>query len=399
VACLVIAPLALAGAGLGRSGTPVPRRLATGAVLVAGLSLLSVGWADSRSRAILHTVSWVEAAVIVAWCATLVRLRPEQVMRWIARLCWLLIAGAVALEAHLPGFGPPSTVNPLSGDYASYYTRLSHPWLGRSNNLATLLAVMFLPLAWWAVVYGRHRLIAALTGVAIVATLSRGVLLCLLIAVVLAAPAARRQARRLVGWLLGLAVAAGFVVAVAAFTLPNMRDYFSTRFSLANVTSRLDLLHLGSGEVTAHPLLGVGGGNGADIHNTFIQQIVYYGLLPGAVAALVIAGMPRWFFRQHTPIASVAGWSVAGVWLSFLVESSLEGTLLLPEIFLAVGLLAALVLATERNGPPPDSYTRREGKKKKKAPPPVRQRVKQPPPAPLPAGELSEGWRRALGVH
>ena len=112
-------------------------------------------------------------------------LRPSRIMAYIGGYGILLVIPGVLLLLHVPGFAPqvPPTLSHSAGDYLSFYSRFSHPILGRSNNIAALLAFFPVLLIYWG--QSRRVPIATLAGVvtaiAVFLSLSRGPLLSFLV--------------------------------------------------------------------------------------------------------------------------------------------------------------------------------------------------------------------------
>ena len=136
---------------------------------------------------------------------------------------------------------------------------------------------------------------------------------------------------------------------------PPTRQYVASRFNSDNVTARIDMLEeawerarpvpaRGSSGLPAW-LTGGGGGIGPDVHNTFVQQVLSFGPVLGLVicVALIVTGV--WWYRRNRSqlslTAPIHGIGVVAILTSFLFESSFEGSLLRPLIWLGWGLLVA----------------------------------------------------------
>jgi O-antigen ligase len=87
-----------------------------------------------------------------------------------------------------------------------------------------------------------------------------------------------------------------------------------------------------------------------DVHNTFVQQALYYGLPLGLVISLALCGIAGVFLaRRHaTAIAGVIAYALMVQLISFLFESSFEGSVLRVLFYMSVGLATALLRAVER---------------------------------------------------
>jgi O-antigen ligase len=325
----------------------------------------SLAWTQDFSatlRAMLVYAEGVVAYLLVV--RELEGLPPARVVGYIKRFAYLLIVPAVLLELHVPGFSPQAPgLKHSAGDYISYYTRLSHPFIGRSNNLATILAFFTPLLFYWG--HDRHdrrfTRAAFLTLLAIFLTLSRGTLLAFVIAGVLYVPFLYDR-RRAAGRSLARKIFAGVVLGAAAILVfyslnPTVHEFFGGRFTLTNVNSRFRLVSLSLSKVADRPLLGYGAGVIPDAdpqlapgsHNTYLQQIVYFGLPLGLVVCGVLWRTAGIFLarRRLTPLAGVVAYVLLVQLVAFLFEASFEGTVLRVLFYLSIGLAVGLLRSVE----------------------------------------------------
>lgn len=332
-----------------RQGMPwVPRPYLLLGLLMLGLGAGSLIWSVDRGASLVHVIVSIESLLAFAYALTFLRrLRERQWMQLAQLFVVLLVLPGVLLWLGVPGFQPPAEIVPRSGDWWSYYVRLSHPFVGRSNNLAALLLLLVPPLASWAMRTKRLRdVLVALTGTtALILTFSRGALLALLIvlAVHLATEkTSRRQVWRVFRWALPVLVLAGLMAALN----PVTRNLILARLSVTNIDARVDLLAGFWNDVVANWLLGMGAGTGIDVHNTYAQQLLSFGVLGGSWVSATLLWTGVWWFRQHEStrpvLKRILGLGVAAVLLSFAVESSFEGNLLRPLIWLVWGMLVSL---------------------------------------------------------
>nr|WP_300144140.1 hypothetical protein [Propionicimonas sp.] len=317
--------------------------------LLLGLGVVSLAWTVDRGDTLVHVVGSAESLLVFGYAVTFLRRTGERAWhRWAQCFVVLLVVPGLLLWLGVPGFGPPAEVDPRSGDYWSYFVRLSHPFIGRSNNLAALLVLLAVPLSSWALRTRRRLDVTAALGaaVALVLTLSRGALLSLGLVLVVFLAGDRRLRRpviRALRWVLPVIAVAALVAALNPLT----RELILARLSAVNIQARLDLLALFRDEFGPRWLLGAGAGTGVDVHNTYAQQLLSFGLIGGTavIVAIVLTGI--WWFRPHPhtrPVLTrIVGLGVAAALLSFAVESSFEGTLLRPLIWLVWGMLATLV--------------------------------------------------------
>ena len=353
------------------------------------LTTVSLAWSEDRNATM--RVALVYAEGLVAYLFVLRELHglsPSRIVTYIKRYAYLLIIPCLLLLLHVPGFAPAQPgLDHSSGDYLSYYSRLSHPVLGRSNNLATLLA-FFAPilLYWGHTRYNRGVTRAGLiTVAAIFATLSRGILLAFVIAGLLYTPLADRR-RRTGGGGLKMKIAATVALgalAVGVFYLVNAptSNFFKDRLSIQNVEQRGELYSSAFKQIATDPLLGQGGGVASvvplttpstsaltldvynavpptnpttqrphvDVHNTYVQQAIYYGLPLGLLISLGLCGIAGVFLarRRTTALAGIIAYALMVQLISFLFESSFEGTVLRVLFYMSVGLATALLRAVE----------------------------------------------------
>jgi O-antigen ligase len=287
-------------------------------------------------------------------------LPAEQIYRYMRWFVYLLIVPSVLLLLRIPGFAPQETgLDKTSTDYLGYFTRFSHPFIGRSNNLATVLAFFVPILAHRALVTraSADRVAAVAVITAVVLTQSRGVLLALLVVcplLLLSSPELRRSRGRMLR-----AVGRSALVAAAALGLlirlnPETGQFFSTRFTAAGVSERATLLDQGWDRVTARPLAGYGAGVAplgatgtvdGPAHNTYLQQLISFGIPLGVLVSVSLIATVLFFFTRRTTAGLVIGYAVLGQLLIFASQSSFEGTVLRVLFYLSLGLGVALVQA------------------------------------------------------
>ncbi len=345
-----------------RHGLPeLPKPYLRLAIAMIVLPLVSILWSVQRLESALFAISSIESLVAFVVALMMLRgVRSETIALLAGAWLVLLIIPGILLWLRVPGFGVPAEFTIEGGYYWSYFARLSHPLLGRSNNLATLLVVLVPAVTLWGF-RRRNWLILAMGSLGflgVILTLSRGVLLALVVVAICGAAYGLARGRRVrplprVAWLwLGANVALAVVIVAL---VPAVRSFLWDRFSLASIVERGGLVAQGWSVVAEHWLLGAGAGTGNDIHNTFLQQLVYFGVPLGLLVDVLLVATVVWWFRgQAVParwLALAAGFGVSTEVLSFVSQSSFEGTLLRPLIWLGWGLLVAWVASMAQDVP------------------------------------------------
>lgn len=349
VACVAL--LALMGV-VRKTNIYPPRRIMLAMLIPMLIAVTSMWWSKDSVGSLLTAASWIEAIIVLTFVVlSLGEESPSHVIKWFVWLGLALLVAPILMYLHVQGFDPPAQVNRSSGDFLSYYTRFSHPFLGRSNNLATLLVILYVPLVYWADKYHRHRFAALAVGVAILLTLSRGVILALVISMLFMMMRGQDRAAKL-----GRSLILPFCIAlpielIIMKTVPVVAENIAGRASAAGVIARQGILENGVANLSHNLWIGAGAGAGESVHNTFLQQLIYFGLPLGIVVVVCLLQVPRWFFTvplvntSNHDLARASGWGVVAGYLTFLTESSFEGTLLRPVIFLCFGLCVALAKA------------------------------------------------------
>jgi O-antigen ligase len=247
----------------------------------------------------------------------------------------------------------------------SYYARLGHPYIGKSNNLATVLGFFVLLVLAYACFRRNVQsyAIAGLTIAAIVATLSRGVVLALAIAGIVFLAVNRRIAVRAA---MAASLAIMLVVGGSVLIFQENPEWggwivLGDRMERKNIDARVEKVDMALTKIEARPLLGYGGGVVADgevlldggVHNTVVEQFLYYGIPIGLVVvmALVVLAIRVAQWPASGPegksLARAVGVGILGQFLIFLVQSSYEGTLLRVLFYFSVGLAVAMLRASD----------------------------------------------------
>jgi O-antigen ligase len=345
--------------------------------VIAVLPLLCVAslmWTTDTSATVRTIVSYAEAFVAFRFAVQQTRgLGADRIMRMLRRFLYVLLVPPVLMLLQLPGFEPQQFgLSPTSGDYASYFSRLSHPFLGRSNNLATILLLLSVVLVHWALTHrGVATYAAALLCVtAIFLTISRGAILALLVSILLVVLLPHRPAGTGGGSRLMLVVGSGGLVAglIAASYLanPTTQQFLGGRLDTSNFSGRELRFSAGVDYLLQRPFLGWGAGTvpGGDatidggVHNTYLQQLLAYGVVLGFVGVLSLVGLAVHLLRDRPgTLRRAVGLTMAALLVDLTVESSFEGAAMRVIIYLLLGILIGLARAEDVRPEGPQAQT------------------------------------------
>lgn len=353
----------LAHLALGRKG------IALLLLVPAFVCVLSFVWSIDQAATTRAAVIYVEA--MVAYLLTVMvcsRLPTQSIANLFALFVIVVVAVSVASALRVPGFEPQVPDELRNGSattyLTSYYARLSNPYIGLSNNLATVLAFFPFVLASYARVSGRarYRWLALVCVAAIGMTLSRGVVLALgLVYTLWVVVNARRAGRS--AWRIILYVALVATALFAFVQINNVADaHLVDRFATANVSQRLAAQASAMGAVMARPLgfgggvalSGVVGGLMQNSHNAYVQQLFYFGIVAGTIVNLALLWLPwlvrRWQLRSSSArvLRDGLGYSLLCMLMVFVSEASFGGSVLRVLFYFSVGLGVSLVVAAER---------------------------------------------------
>jgi O-antigen ligase len=329
------------------------------------ISFVSLAWSQDRGQTVRSLIIYLEGLIAYLFVVReLDGLPANRIIGYLARYAVLLVIPGVLLLLHVPGFAPqvPSNLSHSAGDYLSYYSRFSHPVLGRSNNIAAVLAFFPAILIYWGQTRQARGVTVAgvIAAVAIFLTLSRGTLLSFLIGGLLYAALPRSSVGSTTRWrrtIITILAAGAVGIAVLYVANPATHDFFGGRFGSANISGRFSLISMAVPKLAARPFLGYGAGVTPDgdpqlaegIHDTYLQQALYFGLPLALAVSVALWGIAAFFLsrRRAIPLAGVIGYTIMVQLLSFIFESSLEGTVLRVLFYLSVGLGAGLLRAIE----------------------------------------------------
>jgi hypothetical protein len=343
--------------------------------LPAVICLLSMCWSSDSSLTLKDTLIYLESVIayVVAYMF-MRRLSPHRILVMAGIYIILMLIPCALAAFDVPGFSfaPLETLDPASQARAdvmiSFKTRLSSPFIGLSNDLATVLG-FFIPILFMgARCYDSRFLLcsAFLALVGCVLTQSRGVGFAMLLCGIVLLFSTKRVFRN--GAHMLKAVALGIVVVTLATSAVYL--YFSSsplsaaqlpdRMVVGNeFAGRLVKAQRGIALIADAPLLGYGANavpGLADIgalHNSYIIQFACYGLLLGALAnvCLIAFPCPTLFTAtagvQEHLLAKALGCSMVGQVLIYSVETSFQASVVRVLCYFSFGIGGALLYAAK----------------------------------------------------
>jgi O-antigen ligase len=240
-------------------------------------------------------------------------------------------------------------------DLFSLFARLNNPFLGRSNDFASILSLYFIFFVGVALVKRKilYLFFAFFTSLGIVLTFSRGVIVSVVIILI---------------WImLSKLKWRDFLIAMTALSLLIFGAYaFSSQVnkefnqniievrvdSFTALSERDTLWSEAIKNIELHPVLGVGGGRfiGEDAlvyHNTYLEQWAAYGLFLGTVANLAFLSLPLYFMfwksadRREKIVAQFVGLSIVVYDMLCLVETSNEAAMPKLYFYMFIGFSVA----------------------------------------------------------
>lgn len=328
------------------------------------LAVFSLLWSQDRAQTFYYLTNTVLAYSAYLFVVNVLLGQPPQ---FIARLMagFVIVACLVAILSTLnvPGFAPYTYgLTPGTPEYtafkASYHSRLSHPFWGRSNDLASVLA--FFPLIF--ITYGfearrsAYLPLATLTLLCIFLTMSRGVGLAVIAGAAIFVIAAPRTMLR---------TAVAVVTAGAAFSAVMyagfqynefVRRYLATRLTYVNIADRLNKFEHAVEKIRAAPIWGYGAGVVPDrepalvggSHNTYLESWMHFGIPLGTAFSVSLLALVLFFYSHHRHLGgSLLPTAVAAAvlvqLLIFTNQTYFEATLLRVLFYLVIGLGVALL--------------------------------------------------------
>lgn len=352
------------------------RELSLGDATVFGCLLLpllisaaSTLWSQDLDGTLRTVVFYVES-IVAYLCA--VNLLKDASVRTIARLLmlfvWVLLLVCALMYLRVPGFEPLIAYNAgLKDTLVSYFSRLSHPFLGASNNLAGVLAFLLFPIAASARLLKSRfgYFTTAIAFLAVALTFSRGVMaaivVCWLIAMVWGSRAIFSSVMKIAS-VASVLIAVGYI---AMLTSPEAQGILEDRFKLTTILARFDNIRQVVDAVAVEPLLGWGAGSApyyapglvGGAHNTYLENAMYFGVPLAGVVTLCLFLLPVRLYTRFTALGSppsltrACSLAIFCQLLIFISQTSFEGATLKIIFYLLTGMSVALLHAARREYP------------------------------------------------
>jgi len=275
---------------------------------------------------------------------------------------FLSILGFPGLEVQVPLSYPPGT-DAYDLYIISFSARLSHPFIGLSNNFATVVA--FFPILFFAYAMAYNKKIffyAALICFLVVAlTLSRGVTGALILSYFIYIIKGKIFLKGMWSIVLIALILTGGVFLYLELN-PVASSHFHGRLGAASVTGRFTGWWLGLDAISNSPLYGYGAGATIkegrlyidNLHNTYLNQLLYYGWFGGSIVIMSILFLPvlvaRLRLEGDKAIILKRGvvFALITELIVFASQASLEGSVLRVIFYFSIGATMALVFACDR---------------------------------------------------
>jgi len=350
-----------------------PLTLAIAVLAPPFMALASLLWAVNAALTAATTIKYFYAALMY-----FVALQLGEHLRFedFARACvaillsWLL--GSLAMYLGVPGFAYfiAQSAEVSEGEsvhvFASLYSRLGHPYIGQSNDYGPLLVLLGFVLLGFARVKAERWLIgaSALAFLSSVLTVSRSLILTLVLALSLYALLARVPLKRVIAVALAAVLGAGMLAYLGgkvSLTIHgeevDLAQIAEDRLSDETILARAEGYRETLGLVADRPWLGYGAGYFDPTypdaliaaHNAFLEQWKYFGTVLGtlsiacylAIAVYMLRMRRAWHGRRFYD-------AIACAWvfllLNALVQTFFEATVPRAFIFFILGLCAHAAL-------------------------------------------------------
>jgi len=367
---IITAAFAWVGYSLVSGTVPVGSNRIFGALLIPlVIGAVSLLWTVDKIQTLKVLVVYAEA--IAAFLTTIFLFRFltfESIAILIKIYLCIVIFSAVFSYLEIPGFHaqiPPGLSWEIQDAYyITYDARFSHPFIGQSNNLASILAFFPFILASCFRITGSKSYIwiLCLTIIAIMATLSRGVLLSLGIGLLIhlfTRNIKLMNVRRLIGCVVIITIGVVMFFTFNPVALTHLRE----RLSPAEIYTRIELFQQTINAVKKAPFFGYGAGVSLNlitesslqsVHNTYLEQLLYFGIIGGIPVLAAFLAIPILIIKipvlnqSARTMRKAVALSMVIQLLIFMSHPSFEATLLRVLILFSLGIGISLIYAANR---------------------------------------------------
>jgi|LGOV01.1.fsa_nt_gb hypothetical protein len=328
-----------------------------------GASVLSLIWAQDITACVKWILIYSESVcaylIVINLCG---QLRYRTNMQLITFFVALSVVTSALSLLDVPGFFPqtPPELVQDSPEYlafmASYHARLSHPFIGLSNNFATVISFfIFVFFAFWQISEKKFYFwMAVFTIFAFFCTLSRGALLALFVVGCLYFFRPNRLIK-FAPHIMGVICVIGIMFYAYYSINPETNLYLADRLLMQTVDVRLEKIRVGLEKIANKPLVGYGGGVTADsedkikggVHNTYVEQVLYFGVPLGMIVNVSLWALAARFFvwRWRNPhirtLSRGVGYAILMQLLIFGTQTSFEGSVLRVLFYASIGMALA----------------------------------------------------------
>jgi len=265
------------------------------------IGILSLAWSRDVLKTTYYLVMVVEAVLSYLIIVNLLHsMKPSSIMKFMSSMFVSIIVVSVLSYLRVPGFAPFIPFEYGSQAYnqyiASYYSRLSSPFLGLSNNLASVVSFFFfLSWAWYIISRRRGYLILSiLTFLAIIMTMSRGVFLAIILTIPFFILWQKIKVTKLIPLLISVVLLTAALVAVINVSNESFRVHALPRLDIYRTiviagVERLQRAAYAIEQIIESPLYGYGARLTLDavdpeevfignVHNTYLEQMLWFGV-------------------------------------------------------------------------------------------------------------------------
>lgn len=288
----------------------------------------------------------------------------ESIERAMVIFCLLAVTVAILYWLKIPILGTNyfRNITAINGEsewaIAAEYSRLNNPFLGKSNDFGSILA-LFMFFFIGAALSKKSRsyyLYAFICLVGIVLTFSRGVLIALSV-ILLLSIINRFKVRDYIMAIVALGMLGIIVVGFTSKAKTIGLDIVNLRISgWRDLSDRAEIWEEAKVSISDNILLGLGGGrylreDATVFHNTYLEQWGAYGIVLGTIAIIAILMIPLMFIYSRNgtkcirQIAKFIGMGLLTFNIFCFVETSYEAAIPRLYLYIFIGLSTAYLKA------------------------------------------------------